>query len=99
MTRGLRAGRLHQPHRWDRGITGGAVDRGRGSGPGAGRARAPGSMFTRCPFHSTKEPFQRLMCPTRDTVWPIRSCSRPPKHTTKAWDTCTGCTALPPIAD
>jgi hypothetical protein len=47
-------------------------------------------------FHSMKEPFQRLVCPTRDGVWPIRSCSRPPKHTTKVWDTCTGRTAPPP---
>jgi hypothetical protein len=47
-------------------------------------------------FQSTKEAFQRLVCPTRDGVWPIRSCSHPPKHSTKVWDTCTGRTAPPP---
>src|SRR5919197_2676646 len=51
-----------------------------------------------CPFQWTKEPFQRLVCPTRDGIWPIRRCSHPPQHTTKVWDTCTGRTAASPTS-
>jgi hypothetical protein len=59
-------------------------------GAAFGCGRAPGGDSVPRTFRSMKEPLQRLMCPTRDTVWPIRSCSLPPKLTTKAWDTCTG---------
>ena len=64
-------------------------------GAGSGHARVPGCVPVWRSFRCMKEPFQRLVCPMKDNVWPIRSCSRPPKHTTKAWDTCTGRTAPP----
>jgi len=93
----------HHTMKWHGPVTPVWADRpvcSRGSPPGRGARcvdmRASRCVPVRCPFHSTKEPFWRLTCPMRDGVWPIRRSSRPPQHTTKVWDTCTGHTASPP---